>query len=104
METEKSIFAKNGYSVIKKNFFSTTDIDRIEEILEKLIESQNSNLEIDKNVCGGKSVVLQNFIDENSELKEHINKIFEDKEIISKIKNNVGGNFKIRDITYRKLI
>jgi putative 2OG-Fe(II) oxygenase len=101
METEKSIFVKNGYSVIKKNFFSATDIDRIEEILDKLIESQNSNLEIDKNVCGGKSVVLQNFVDENLELKEYINKIFENKEIISKIKNYVGDNFKIRDIAYR---
>ena len=102
MKTEKFCFAKDGYSVIKKNFFSTLDIDRIEEILEKLIKSKNPNLEIDKNVCGGKSVVLENFVDENLELKKYINKIFENIEIIGKIKNNIGDNFKIRDITYRE--
>lgn len=102
MEIKKKNFINDGYCTIKKNFFSTVEINKIEEILDKLIESKNPNLEINKNVMGGKSLVLLNFIDENLELKKYINKIFANKEIISIIKNNIGGNFKIKEIGYRK--
>ena len=102
MELKIKNFINSGYCIIKKNFFSTIEINKIEEILDKLAESQNPNIEINKNVMGGKSLVLLNFIDENTELKKYINKIFADKEIISLIKNNIGNNFKIKDIGYRK--
>lgn len=101
MEIKKKNFINDGYCIIKKNFFSTVEINKIEEILDKLIESKNPNLEINKNVMGGKSLVLLNFIDENLELKKYINKIFANKEIISIIKNNIGGDFKIKEIGYR---
>jgi putative 2OG-Fe(II) oxygenase len=102
METKKISFINNGYCLIKKNFFNIIEINKIEEILNKLIESQNPDIEIDRNVVGGKSLVMQNFIDENLELKNYINKIFASKEILSVIKNNIGENFKIKEITYRK--
>ena len=102
MELKKKInFSNNGFCIIKQKFFSKIEINRIEEILDKLAESQNPNIEINKTVMGGKSLVLLNFIDENLELKNYINKIFADKEIISIIKNNIGDNFKIKDIGYR---
>jgi len=97
----KKNFSNDGFCIIKKNFFSKIEINKIEEILDKLVESQNPNIEINKKVMGGKSLVLLNFIDENLELKNYINKIFADKEIISIIKNNIGENFKIKEIGYR---
>jgi len=102
MSAEKKNYINNGYCLIKKNFFSLNETIEIEKILDNLIESQNPNLEIDNKVMGGKSLALQNFIDENIELKNYINRIFTDKEIIFTIKNNVGENFKITDIVYRK--
>ena len=88
----KKNFSNDGFCIIKKNFFSKIEINKIEEILDKLVESQNPNIEINKKVMGGKSLVLLNFIDENLELKNYINKIFADKEIISIIKNNIGDD------------
>jgi non-heme Fe2+,alpha-ketoglutarate-dependent halogenase len=102
MELEKLNYFNDGYCLIKKNFFSASEALRIEEILDKLAEGHNPNVEIDTNVMGGKSLALQNFIDENFELKNYINKIFTNKEIVSKIENNLGKNFKITEIVYRK--
>jgi putative 2OG-Fe(II) oxygenase len=102
MELNKKNYINDGYCVIKKFLFSSREIVRIQEILDKLAEGQNPNVKIDPNVMGGRSLALQNFIDEDSELKGYINKIFTNKEIVSQIENNLGKNFKITEIVYRK--
>ena len=95
-------YINNGFCLLKKNFYNHYETDRIEKIFDKIIKSKNLNVEINKEVLGIKTLAVKNFIDENLELKNLINKIFTDKNIINEIKKNIGENFKISDVVYRK--
>ena len=102
MIIKKKNFLNNGFCVLKENFFNANESAKIVEILDDLMDADNSNIEVNKEVMGGRSLALNYFIDENLELKNYINKIFVDKNIINVIKDNLGENFKITDVVYRK--
>lgn len=102
MNNFKENFDKYGFCLIKKNFFINEEIKNIENIFDELINGQNKKVEIDKNCMGGKSLAVKNFIDEKLEIKKFTNKIFNDKKIINTIKTNIGENFKISEIIYRR--
>jgi non-heme Fe2+,alpha-ketoglutarate-dependent halogenase len=102
MNIEKEEFAHNGFCLLKKNFYTKKDIDKIEGYFEKIINKDSKGKNIDKKVLGGNSLAVKNFIDKNYELKIYLNRIFVNRQIINKIKNNIGKNFKISDIVYRR--
>ncbi len=102
MNNFKENFDKYGFCLIKKNFFIDEEIKNIENIFDELIKGQNEKVEIDNNCMGGKSLAVKNFIDEKLEIKRFTNKIFNDEKLINTIKKNVGENFKISEITYRR--
>tara|TARA_Y100000992_G_scaffold294492_1_gene254299 strand:+ start:2424 stop:3296 length:873 start_codon:yes stop_codon:yes gene_type:complete len=102
MNNFKENFDKYGFCIVKKNFFIDEEIKNIENIFEELLKGQNKNVEIDNNCMGGKSLAVKNFIDEKLEIKRFANKIFDDTKLSDTIKTNVGENFKISEITYRR--
>ena len=102
MKPEINEYNINGFCLLEKKFFDEKDIKRIEKIIDGFIINHNKNIEMDRIVMGGNTVAIKNFIDESTELKDYINKIFINEKLSNIIKNNIGENFKITDIVYRK--
>lgn len=102
MNNSKKNFEKFGYCLLKKNFFIDQELKNIENIFDKLISEESKNIELDNNCMGGNSLAVKNFIDEKLEIKKFSDKIFTDKTLMDIIKKNIGSNFKISEITYRR--
>jgi len=97
------LFYKNGFCLIKKNFFLEKDVKDIKFEINKTLNNLTNKKSEDKSniAMGGKSVVIRRITEHSEFIFTKINNLIQNDEIKFFLENVLGSNYKISEIIYR---